>query len=197
MLEILEGRIEAARSLEQDDEVIQGLQSLYTYMRAKYDRNTASPALQLLDTVLNMMDPEDDIDPNKSTDWEDSPSMSPYEVRDTLKKDVATRLQMAFQQDFVPQEDVLSVAQYVAKGGKEYIDQLVSQHVKPEEFIFEVERLLQKATEQQNVLEEYIVKEESTNAKHELEKALRERNNAIENVQEILLIARSIQNKSL
>eukprot|EP00889_Picochlorum_renovo_P005644 jgi/Picre1/32674/NNA_008020.t1 len=92
--------------------------------------------------------------------------------------------------------DVVSVAQQLASGKQRFIDEIVNESVKPLEFIYEVEALLEKAVDQQRVLEEHISKEDQGDVKHQLQKAFDARSETIDNVQEIVSMARMVSNRS-
>ena len=191
MLELLEARIKTARQLEQDEETVQGMIALYRYLKSEYDRNAASPALRLLDTLLQLMnDTEDDDDGT-----EDGTSIL-YDRREEMKRKVMARMQMAFDASLPLQNDVVSVAQQLASGKQRFIDEIVNESVKPLEFIYEVEALLEKAVDQQRVLEEHISKEDQADVKHQLQMAFDARSDTIDNVQEIVSMARMVSTRS-
>mmetsp|Transcript_3251 Transcript_3251/g.6523 ORF Transcript_3251/g.6523 Transcript_3251/m.6523 type:complete len:348 (+) Transcript_3251:216-1259(+) len=190
MLELLEARIKTARQLEQDEETVQGMIVLYRYLKSEYDRNAASPALRLLDTLLQLMNDSDDNEQSF-----DGTSMA-YDRREEMKQKVMARMQMAFDASLPLQNDVVSVAQQLASGKQRFIDEIVNESVKPLEFIYEVEALLEKAVDQQRVLEEHISKEDQGDVKHQLQKAFDARSETIDNVQEIVSMARMVSNRS-
>jgi hypothetical protein len=180
MLELLEKRIQAARKLEQDDEVIQGMVVLYSHLKAEYDRNTASPALRLLDTLLQIMatNPSDD-------------EYASYHKE--MNRKVMARMQMAFDASMPLETDVLSVAQQIAEGKRRFIDEIVNESVKPSEFIHEVDALLTQARDQQAMLKQHIENQGSVSA--DVQKVLENRQNAIDNVEEILSMATELSNR--
>lgn len=190
MLELLEARIKTARQLEQDEETVQGMIALYRYLKSEYDRNAASPALRLLDTLLQLMNDDDD----NETSVDGTPMA--YDRREEMKQKVMARMQMAFDASLPLQNDVVSVAQQLASGKQRFIDEIVNESVKPLEFIYEVEALLEKAVDQQRVLEEHISKEDQGDVKHQLQKAFDARSETIDNVQEIVSMARMVSNRS-
>jgi hypothetical protein len=195
MLEMLESRIKTARQLEQDDEVIKGLVYLYRYLKAEYDRNTASPSLRLLDTLLQLFLDSDTFNPEQSQDWEDGPPRSRHEIREEAKSSIAARLQMAFDGSASLETDVISLARDLSSGAHKLVDEMLQDSVTPQEFIPEVEALLQNALEQQEVLQNLIAQNDNAETKHELQMNLAQRATAIANVEEILAIARLISSK--
>lgn len=191
MLELLEARIKTARQLEQDEETVQGMIALYRYLKSEYDRNAASPALRLLDTLLQLMNDTEDDDYGT----EDGTSIL-YDRREEMKQKVMARMQMAFDASLPLQNDVVSVAQQLASGKQRFIDEIVNESVKPLEFIYEVDALLEKAVDQQRVLEEHISKEDQADVKHQLQMAFDARSDTIDNVQEIVSMARMVSTRS-
>lgn len=196
MLEMLESRIKTARQLEQDDEVVKGLTYLYRYLKAEYDRNTASPSLRLLDTLLQLFLDSDTFNPEQSQDWEDGPPRSRHEMREDAKRSVAARLQMAFSGSTSLGTDVISIARGLSSGAHNLVDEMLQDSVTPQEFIPEVEALLENALEQQDVLQKLVDENENAETKHEMQKSLAQRAAAIANVEEILAIARLVLSKN-
>ena len=180
MLELLEKRLQAARKLEQDDEAIQGMVVLYSYLKAEYDRNTASPALRLLDTLLQIM----------TTNPSDEEYASHHKE---MNRKVMVRMQMAFDASMPLETDVLSVAQQIAGGKRRFIDEIVNESVKPSEFIHEVDALLTQARDQQAILKQHIENQGTVSA--DVQKVLDNRQNAIDNVEEILSMATELSNR--
>lgn len=181
MLELVEKRIQAARQLEQEEEVVQGLIALYRYLKAEHDRNVASPALRLLDTLLQIMLEE-----------EVGESETYSDVSKATRQKVMARMQMAFDASLPLESDPLSLAHHLAQGKTRMIDDLLNETVKPLEFIQEVEVLLGRAMDQHAQLEKQVEGMESSEA---IREALRARSAAIDNVQEILIMARDISQR--
>lgn len=182
MLALVEKRIQAARQLEQQDEVVQGLIALYRYLKAEHDRNTASPALRLLDTLLQIMSEE-----------EVGESESYSDVSKATRQKVMARMQMAFDASLPLESDPLSLAHHLAQGKTRIIDDMLNETVKPLEFIHEVEVLLGHAMEQHALLEKQVQGMESSS--DTIREALRARSAAIDNVQEIIIMARDISQR--
>jgi len=195
MLEMLESRIKTAQQLEQDEEVIKGLAYLYRYLKAEYDRNTASPSLRLLDTLLQVFLESDTFNPEQSQDWEDGPPRSRHEMREEAKRSIAARLQMSFSGSTSLETDVISLARDLSSGAHKLVDEMLEDSVTPQEFIPEVESLLESALEQQDVLQKLIAENDNAETKHEMQNNLAQRATAIENVEEILAIARLVSSK--
>lgn len=198
MLQLLEKRIQVARQLEQEDEVVQGLYVLYKYLKAEHDRNMASPALRLLDTLLRIIayDPENDDDESLSSSPSMSSSFSYSDVSKAKRQQVMARMQMAFDASFPLESDPLSLAHHLAQGKTRMIDDMLNETVNPSEFIHEVEGLLGHAMDQHALLEKQL-KEEGLESSQNVREALRARSTAIDNVQEILVMARDISQRFL
>ncbi len=171
LLHLLEGRIAAARQLEQDQETVDGLVALYYRLKSEYDRRTASPALRLLDTLLSMMLAEDDDDGDDDDDDREADAIDvdsdsddgeytegdgkrrrrrriPASREDRLAL-VRARMQLAFDESLSLDTDVFTVAQQLAVGERRFVDELINEQVDGGEFVKEVEGLLKRAMEQQ------------------------------------------------
>ena len=181
MISLVEKRIQAARQLEQQEDVVEGLIALYRYLKAEHDRNTASPALRLLDTLLQIMSEE-----------VETQSESYSDVSRATRQKVMARMQMAFDASLPLESDPLSLAHHLAQGKTRIIDDMLNETVKPLEFIHEVEVLLGHAMEQHALLEKQVEGMESSEA---IQQALRARTAAIDNVQEIIIMARDISQR--
>ena len=95
------------------------------------------------------------------------------------------------------QADVLSVASQLASSGKEVVDELMRDVVDPETFVVEVTTLLAQAGQQQRELSEALTGlglagEQSA----QVERVLRERAMAMAQVEEILGMARMVQQET-
>lgn len=214
LLHLLEGRIAAARQLEQDQATVDGLIALYYRLKSEYDRRTASPALRLLDTLLSMMLAEDDDD-REGADGVDVDSDSDdgeYTEGDgkrrrrrripTSREDrvalVRARMQLAFDESLSLDTDVFTVAQQLAVGKRRFVDELINEQVDGGEFVKEVEGLLKRAVEQQVAGNALLADgEQGTGARapgerERLRQALEQRERTIECVEELLVLARSV-----
>ena len=167
LLHLLEGRIAAARQLEQDQETVDGLVALYYRLKSEYDRRTASPALRLLDTLLSMMLAEDDDDDDDreadAIDVDSDSDDGEYTEGDGKRRRrlripasredrvalVRARMQLAFDESLSLDTDVFTVAQQLAVGERRFVDELINEQVDGGEFVKEVEGLLKRAMEQQ------------------------------------------------
>ncbi|KAL4446212.1 hypothetical protein ABPG77_003019 [Micractinium sp. CCAP 211/92] len=144
-LQLLEGRIEAARQVEKRPDVVEGLQLLYRRLKAEVDRQAASPALCLLDELMGILDPgQADTVVQTSTEEE-------------RRQQAAARVRAAFSGGLAGGADVLSLAaQLVGGGGERLADELVADPVDPMVFMAEVTQLLGRVEQQQAQLEAYL-----------------------------------------
>jgi len=216
LLHLLEGRIAAARQLEQDQATVDGLIALYYRLKSEYDRRTASPALRLLDTLLSMMLAEDDDDDDREgadgVDVDSDSDDGEYTEGDgkrrkrrripTSREDrvalVRARMQLAFDESLSLDTDVFTVAQQLAVGKRRFVDELINEQVDGGEFVKEVEGLLKRAVEQQVAGNALLADgEQGTGARapgerERLRQALEQRERTIECVEELLVLARSV-----
>lgn len=181
MLELVEKRIQAARQLEQQDEAVQGLVALYKYLKAEHDRNSASPALRLLDVLLQIMS---DVHVGETEIYSD--------VSRATRQKAMARMQMAFDASLPLETDPLSLAHHLAQGKTRMIDDMLNETVKPMEFIHEVEVLLGHAMEQHALLQKQV---QGMELSENVREALQARGAAIDTVQEILVMARDISQR--
>ncbi len=209
LLHLLEGRIAAARQLEQDEGTVKGLIALYHRLKSEYDRRTASPALRLLDTLLSMMmaAEEDGEGEEGKEDGEDGEDEEDGEEeggghgagnpRATLDRRrgreetialVRARMQLAFDDSLSLETDVFTVAQQLAVGEQRYVDELINEQVDAGVFIKEVEQLLARAVEQQVAGKAML----AGGGDHgDLGRVLEQREKTIECVEDLLLLARN------
>ena len=221
LLHLLEGRIAAARQLEQDQETVDGLVALYYRLKSEYDRRTASPALRLLDTLLSMMLAEDDDDDDDreadAIDVDSDSDDGEYTEGDGKRRRrrripasredrvalVRARMQLAFDESLSLDTDVFTVAQQLAVGERRFVDELINEQVDVGEFVKEVEGLLKRAMEQQvagNALladgeqgtGERAPGERAPGERERLRQALEQRERTIECVEELLVLARGV-----
>jgi len=208
MLELLKRRLEAARQLERHEDVLKGLGLLLRRLKAEVDRKAASPALKLLDVLLATMDMDSEAGTgaevaNASGTGENAiaragDASSEQKLRDMraeARKQVQARLQTAF--GAVPlQVDVLSVASQIATAGPPAVDDIAQDHVDPETFMSEVTGLLEKAGEQQRLLEQALGQlGPDAPQRKQVEAVLSERAVTMSQVEEVLTMARAVQKR--
>lgn len=208
LLHLLEGRIAAARQLEQDDETVNGLIALYHRLKSEYERRTASPALRLLDTLLSMMIAGEDEDEEgdderreeggRKTSDDSGRSSAPRRTGRTMGDTTAlvrARLQLAFDESLSLDTDVFTVAQQLAVGERRFVDELINEQVDGGEFVKEVEGLLKLAVEQQVAGNALLASETGVVGPEERERlrqVLAQREKTIERVEELLVLARQV-----
>ena len=199
LLHLLEGRIAAARQLEQDEGTVKGLIALYHRLKSEYDRRTASPALRLLDTLLSMMmaAEEEGEEEQEQEQEEDEEAGRAGKSRAKLDRRrgreetiglVRARMQLAFDDSLSLDTDVFTVAQQLAVGEQRYVDELINEQVDAGVFIKEVEQLLARAVEQQ-VAGMAMLAGDGDHG--DLGKVLEQREKTIECVEDLLLMARN------
>lgn len=198
LLHLLEGRIAAARQLEQDEGTVKGLIALYHRLKSEYDRRTASPALRLLDTLLSMMmAAEEEEEEQEQEQEEDEEAGRAGKSRAKLDRRrgreetiglVRARMQLAFDDSLSLDTDVFTVAQQLAVGEQRYVDELINEQVDAGVFIKEVEQLLARAVEQQ-VAGMAMLAGDGDHG--DLGKVLEQREKTIECVEDLLLMARN------
>ena len=199
LLHLLEGRIAAARQLEQDEGTVKGLIALYHRLKSEYDRRTASPALRLLDTLLSMMmaAEEEGEEEQEQEQEEDEEAGRAGKSRAKLDRRrgreetiglVRARMQLAFDDSLSLDTDVFTVAQQLAVGEQRYVDELINEQVDAGVFIKEVEQLLARAVEQQ-VAGMAMLAGDGDHG--DLGKVLEQREKTIECVEALLLMARN------
>ena len=204
LLHLLEGRIAAARQLEQDDETVKGLIALYHRLKSEYDRRTASPALRLLDTLISMMMAAEDEDEDEGEDEVQEvqrdgvvkgQKLDQRQSREDTIALVRARMQLAFDDSLSLDTDIFTVAQQLAVGERRFVDEMINEQVDAGEFIQEVEQLLKRAVEQQ-VAGRAIMASESDHGepgeRERLRQVLEQRERTIECVEELLVLARKV-----
>jgi hypothetical protein len=211
LLHLLEGRIAAARQLEQDEGIVKGLIALYHRLKSEYDRRTASPALRLLDTLLSMMMADEDGE-NEEEDGEDKDNdggqgygaerggagksrakLDRRRSREDTFGLVRARMQLAFDDSLSLDTDVFTVAQQLAVGEQRYVDELINEQVDAGVFIKEVEQLLTRAVEQQVAGKAMMAGGGNfggTGERERLGQVLDQREKTIECVEDLLVLAR-------
>jgi hypothetical protein len=198
LLHLLEGRIAAARQLEQDEDAIQGLIALYGRLKSEYDRRTASPALRLLDTLLMMMMAEDD----DIEEYRDDPAAGGSNATERTRKTgrsredtaalIRARMQLAFDDSLSLDTDVFTVAQQLAVGETRFVDEMINEQVDGGEFVREVEVLLKRAGEQQAAGKALMASLEHQTERERVRQVLEQREKTITCVEELLVMARQV-----
>ena len=208
LLHLLEGRIAAARQLEQDEETVKGMIALYHRLKSEYDRRTASPALRLLDTLLSMMmadeageeagvgDGGEEGGSAAERDGGGKPraGLDRRPGREDTRGLVRARMQLAFDDSLSLDTDVFTVAQQLAVGEQRFVDELINEQVDAGVFIKEVEALLTRAVEQQVAGKALLAGDGDLGGPGERERlgqVLDQRERTIECVEELLVLARN------
>lgn len=152
MLELLEQRMAAAEQVERQPEVLQGLQLLYRRLKSEVERQQASPALQLLDELMGILDPQ-----------VEGGGFAPSLAMSERRRAAAARVRAAFSGGLpTGTADVLSLAaQLSAPAGSQLADELVADPVDPMVFMAEVTELLSRVQRQLGQLEAYIAAQQA------------------------------------
>ncbi|GAB4814994.1 hypothetical protein N2152v2_002040 [Parachlorella kessleri] len=215
MLQLLTKRIELASALQQN-EAVEGLQLLYRRLKAEVDRKAATPAMRLLDDLLNILDPstEDSSPVDADSDQaDDVPGMAAsaetgggrggggstaavlqagaramLQQREARRQRAVTRMQAAFGLGLPEDADVVALAAQLAEGGEQVAEGLFGEPVDPERFLAEVSELLDQAAAQREQVAEYLESLGPGNDLHraEVEAALEQRDQAMALVQQVL-----------
>lgn len=174
MLSLLDARMEAARELERNEEVLEGLEALRRRLKAEVDRQKASAALRLLDTLMGVMDGEQEG------------GRDPEAV-----KAARAKLRDAFGGDAL-QADVMSVASQLVAAGPSVADELLEDLVDPNVFMVECTQLLEGAMEAQGQLAAALEGlPPDAPERPRVREVLAERALSIALVEEILVLARA------
>lgn len=188
LLEMMYSRIKLSSEYGEKEEVVKSLVTLWRRLRSELERQKATPAMRLLDDALCMMTPG-----------------TGGKLEDRIEM-VTDRLESAFSGPQSIPVDIFGVAQALA-GGEEPPEEFTQEFVSQTDFIREVEALLVDAKQgQEQMLEEFQnmqakvrevgeTSEEGRVIQEEvglLRKALKERELSMEEVEEILEIARAI-----
>lgn len=190
MMELLQRRMEAARHLEKQSEILQGMEMLQRRLKMELDKKKASVSMRLLDSVLNILD--------GGEEEESSGASGSNKGRSTeVQKAVRARLRSAF--GAAPLEaDVMFLATQLALRGQSIADELLEERVDGNVFIKEVTALLEGAMGQQQQLVaalKQLAPEAPERVK--VQEAINERSTALELVQEVLVLARSCMKPDL
>ncbi|KAL4854390.1 hypothetical protein ACK3TF_004902 [Chlorella vulgaris] len=148
-LQLLARRMEAAKQVEKQPEVLEGLQLLYRRLKAEVERQEAAPELRLLDELMFILDPLEGGPESFQAAMEERQRRATAHLRSAFTGGVPGGL--------VGSADVLSLAaQLSGSGGSQLADQLVQDPVSPTAFVDTATELLQRAQEQQSQLEAYL-----------------------------------------
>lgn len=163
LLELLRQRLETARRLNSDGSVdaapsftVQRLEDLYRSLKVVLQRNEASPAMRLLDDVLEILGGGQEDSSNKI---EEEDEMGLFQQRER-KNEAARRMKSAFCGGLIESSeggiDIFSAARALAEGGPLAAAQMSVEYVRQEDFILEATELLAGARDQQKNLEREI-----------------------------------------
>lgn len=190
MLELLQKRIDAARRLERTQEVVEGLILLYRRLKNEVDKSKATPAMKLLDTVLRIIN--DDSISQEGKEYK-TVAKNFGLLDDSVRSQVVAKIKAAF--GTAPlQTDVLSLAAQLAAGGEAVVDALMEEQVDASQFIEEVKNLLEDAMKQQQELKAVVLRlPENSSEREKVHVIVEDREEALEQVQEILSIAISVK----
>ncbi|KAI3432867.1 hypothetical protein D9Q98_010450 [Chlorella vulgaris] len=148
-LQLLARRMEAAKQVEKQPEVLEGLQLLYRRLKAEVERQEAAPELRLLDELMFILDPLEGGPESFQAAMEERQRRATAHLRSAFTGGVPGGL--------AGSADVLSLAaQLSGSGGSQLADQLVQDPVSPTAFVDTATELLQRAQEQQSQLEAYL-----------------------------------------
>ncbi len=184
MMELLQRRMEAARHLEKQSEILQGMEMLQRRLKTELDRKNASISMRLLDSVLNILDggEEEETAAGAGSNKGRSPE---------VLKAARARLRSAF--GAAPLEaDVMFLATQLALRGQSIADELLEERVDGSVFIKEVTALLEGAMEQQQqLLAALETLGPQAPERIKVQEAINERSVSLQLVQEVLMLARS------
>lgn len=190
MMELLQRRMEAARHLEKQREILQGMEMLQRRLKMELDRKKASVSMRLLDSLLNILDGGED---------EDSSGASGSNKKRSIEVEKAARARLRSAFGAAPLEaDVMFLATQLASRGQSIADELLEERVDGNVFIEEVTALLEGAMGQQQQLVaalEQLGPQAPERVK--VQEAINERSIALELVQEVLVLARSCMKPDL
>lgn len=193
MMELLQRRMEAARHLERQSEVLQGIEMLQRRLKAEIDRKKASLSMRLLDSVLNILDGGEEVEVTERSGASGGGKNRSTEVQ----KAARARLRSAF--GAAPLEaDVMFLATQLALRGQSIADELLEERVDGNVFIKEVTALLEGAMEQQQQLKAALEQlGPKAPERVKVQEVIDERSAALGLVQEVLVLARSCMKPEL
>jgi hypothetical protein len=191
MMELLQRRMEAARHLEKQSEILKGMELLQRRLKMELDKKKASISMRLLDSVLNILDAGEEEE-------EGSGVSGSNKGRSTeVHKAARARLRSAF--GAAPLEaDVMFLANQLAIRGQSIADELLEERVDGNVFIKEVTALLEGAMGQQQQLVAALERlGPGAPERAKVQEAIEERSVALGLVQEVLVLARSCMKPDL
>ncbi|GAX79765.1 hypothetical protein CEUSTIGMA_g7206.t1 [Chlamydomonas eustigma] len=168
MLQLLEQRLETAKSYEEGSPAVQHLEDMYRILKVVYQRNSASPAMRLLDDVLDILGDTSSISgadnpfaptslPSSSSwsgDDQEGPSLASIFIQ--RRKEVAARMRSAFSGGMPEGVDIFAAAVALGETGPIAAEELSVEYVRLHEFLAETTELLDQAKKQQTELREAI-----------------------------------------
>ncbi len=190
MMEFLERRMDAARHLEKQNEILQGMELLQRRLKMELDRKQASISMRLLDSVLNILDIDEETENSGVSGSNKGRSAE-------VQKAARARLRSAF--GAAPLEaDVMFLATQLALRGQSIADELLEERVDGNEFIKEVTVLLDGAMQQQQQLIAALGSlGPQAPERVKIQEAINERSIALGLVQDVLVLARSCMKPNL
>eukprot|EP00887_Chlorella_sp_A99_P002789 scaffold6.g2789.t1 len=189
LLEIMQAGAEVEETIVRHREEISEsmLQaSLSGQLAAELERKTASPALRLLDDVMNILDPTEPVELSAAT---------AAALDAGRRRQAAARLRAAFGGG-LPGADVMSLAAQLASAGETAVDQLLCDEVDPFAFLAEAAELAEANQRQLRQLEAALAQQAAALSQEQaaaVREVLRQRGEAGEVLQQALAIAREVQ----
>jgi hypothetical protein len=190
LMELLQRRMEAARHLEKQSEILQGMEMLHRRLKMELDKKKATISMRLLDSILNILDGGEEEESSGASGSNKGRSIE-------VEKAVRARLRSAF--GAAPLEaDVMFLATQLAVRGQSIADELLEERVDGNVFIKEVTALLEGAMGQQKQLVAALEQlDPQAPEKIKVQEAINERSIALGLVQEVLVLARSCMKPDL
>eukprot|EP00877_Chromochloris_zofingiensis_P008024 jgi/Chrzof1/3475/Cz12g26270.t1_PAC[v5.2] len=139
MLLMLSRRLELTQKMQQEPDVISHLEGMYDIVRVQYERSQASPAMRLLDDVMDILG--------------DDSSALDYGQR---RADASNRMRDAFTGGASQQIDIFAAAAALAADGAKAAEALCVEAVSPVAFLAETAQLQAQAKLQQQELQQML-----------------------------------------
>jgi hypothetical protein len=161
--------LETAKSFEEGSPAVQHLEDMYRILKVVHQRNSASPAMRLLDDVLDILGDttsisgaDDPFAPTSSSpsssssfgDDQESPSLASIFIQ--RRKEAAARMRSAFSGGMPEGVDIFAAAVALGEYGPIAAEELSVEYVRLHEFLAETTELLDQAKKQQAELREAI-----------------------------------------
>lgn len=179
MLQILEKRIEVMAEEEGTPQILETLELIWRRLAAELDRKQASPAMRLLDDVLDILA---------------EGHGGPAEGEAQAGVAVAAKLRASFGLVVKTEGDIFSLAQKIAEGGLKTVEDVTGEQVDSTQFMSEASQLLNVASQgHSEMLEQQRGLQPDTEEFAELNSIIEARSEALEALENVLNIARQIR----